>query len=97
MGGNQSVEEPDLENVQGYTLEDVAKHNKNDNIWIVLDGKVIDVTNFLSDHPGGRDILMSVAGEDASQNFIKYGHSSSARSEAYKLLVGKVVKAKPSQ
>ena len=27
-----------------YTIDDVAKHNKKDDIWVVIDGKVLDVT-----------------------------------------------------
>ena len=27
-----------------YSLEDVAKHNKKDDVWVVVDGQVLDVT-----------------------------------------------------
>jgi Cytochrome b5-like Heme/Steroid binding domain len=45
-----------------YTLEEVAKHDKHDDCWIVVDGKVLDVTGFLEDHPGGEEIIQDVAG-----------------------------------
>merc|ERR1712146_167202 len=35
-----------------YSLEEVKKHNTEDDCWVVVDGDVLDVTNFLSDHPG---------------------------------------------
>eukprot|EP00439_Symbiodinium_sp_Y106_P045117 s4546_g5.t1 len=43
------------------SAEEVAKHNK--------DGKVLDVTAFLSDHPGGKKSIMMFAGKDATEEF----------------------------
>ena len=36
-----------------FTMEEVAKHNKKDDLWIVVKGVVMDVTNWLDEHPGG--------------------------------------------
>ncbi|OJT12411.1 Nitrate reductase [NADH] 1 [Trametes pubescens] len=42
-----------------FSLEEVAKHDKMDDAWVILDNKVYDVTSILSWHPGGpRSILM---------------------------------------
>ena len=38
---------------EGCTMEDVAKHNKKGDMWVVLNGRVLNVSNFLSQHPGG--------------------------------------------
>merc|ERR1711967_188354 len=53
----------------GYTMEDVAKHNTKQSCWVVLDGKVLDVTNFLSEHPGGELAILTFAGKDATEEF----------------------------
>lgn len=35
-----------------YTLEEVAKHNKPEDAWIVVKGRIYDVTKFAALHPG---------------------------------------------
>ncbi|KAA1476810.1 Flavocytochrome c [Dentipellis sp. KUC8613] len=52
-----------------YTLEEVAKHNKKDDVWVIVDGQVLDVTSFLPDHPGGEKAILLYAGRDATEEF----------------------------
>ncbi|CAE6430457.1 unnamed protein product [Rhizoctonia solani] len=52
-----------------YTAEEVAKHNKKDDCWVIIDGQVLDVTNFLPDHPGGEKAILLYAGRDATEEF----------------------------
>jgi len=44
-------------------------HNKKDDAWTAIDGKVYNVTPYLSFHPGGVKELMRVAGRDGSKLF----------------------------
>merc|ERR1712232_1480672 len=53
----------------GFTREAVAKHNTAKDCWVILDGKVLDVTNFLKDHPGGELAIVTFAGKDATEEF----------------------------
>lgn len=55
--------------VEEFTLADVAKHNKESDCWVVVNGQVLDVTNFLPDHPGGKKSILLFAGKDASEEF----------------------------
>lgn len=41
---------------------EVAKHSSKKSCWMVLDSNVYDVSNFLSEHPGGAPILLRNAG-----------------------------------
>lgn len=36
--------------------------------FIVIDNKLYDVTDFVEDHPGGQDVLLTHVGKDASGN-----------------------------
>jgi succinate dehydrogenase/fumarate reductase flavoprotein subunit len=54
---------PDTE----YTMEEVERHNKKDDLWIVVKGVVLDVTNWLDEHPGGPQALFSHMGRDATE------------------------------
>jgi cytochrome b involved in lipid metabolism len=39
---------------QRFSAADVASHNKGDNLWLIVDEDVYDVTKFQDDHPGGK-------------------------------------------
>lgn len=45
-----------------YTMEEIAIHNKRDDMWMVIDGGVYDLTKFFKDHPGGGDVLVMYSG-----------------------------------
>jgi cytochrome b involved in lipid metabolism len=53
------------------TLEELSKHNKEDDLWICINGTVYDVTNFLEHHPGKTGPLLHYAGKDGSPGFNK--------------------------
>ncbi len=74
-----------------YTWEEVAKHNTKADCWVVFEGKVLNITNFLSEHPGGEEVIMDHAGKDITQPFEDIGHSENAKELSEKYIVGKVV------
>jgi len=73
-----------------YTLKDVAAHNTIQTSWIVLHGKVYDVTKFLEDHPGGDQVLLDNAGKDGTSNFEDIGHSDEAKKQLKQFLIGEI-------
>lgn len=75
-------------NVKVYTLEEVAKHNNKKTCWIIVSGKVYDVTPFLEDHPGGDEVLISSTERDATDEFEFVGHSDSAKETMKKYYIG---------
>ncbi|XP_008811745.1 cytochrome b5-like [Phoenix dactylifera] len=73
-----------------YTLEEASKHNSNEDCWLVIGGKVYDVTKFLEDHPGGDEVLLSSTGKDATDDFEDVGHSTTARAMMDEYCVGEI-------
>lgn len=54
--------------MQKFTAAEVAKHNSADDCWLIIDGKVYDVTSYVSEHPGELSIAKK-AGQDNSVGF----------------------------
>jgi cytochrome b involved in lipid metabolism len=55
--------------VQGCTsttmlkTAEVAKHNTRESCWVIVQGRVYDVTDFLDDHPAGPSIILRYGGK----------------------------------
>ncbi|KAI1749865.1 hypothetical protein F4782DRAFT_511178 [Xylaria castorea] len=73
-----------------YTAKEVAAHNTPADAWMVIHGQVYNVTNYLQDHPGGAEVLIDVAGRDASEDFDNAGHSEDASEIMASYHVGKL-------
>ncbi|GFP54582.1 hypothetical protein ACSS6W_002406 [Trichoderma asperelloides] len=71
-----------------YTYQDVAEHNTKKDIFVVIHDKVYDCSKFIDEHPGGEEVLLDVAGQDATEAFEDVGHSDEARETLAQLHVG---------
>jgi glycine/D-amino acid oxidase-like deaminating enzyme/predicted heme/steroid binding protein len=65
--------------VDVVTMEEVSRHNTKDDCWMVIDGKVYDVTSFLENHPGGASIMAAHGGMDVSKHYRYLQHSENAQ------------------
>ncbi|CAO2610274.1 Cytochrome b5 type B [Lemmus lemmus] len=86
-GGNGEGCDP---SVTYYRLEEVAKRNSAEETWMVIHGRVYDITRFLSEHPGGEEVLLEQAGADATESFEDVGHSPDAREMLKQYYIGDV-------
>lgn len=73
-----------------FTKEEVAKHNKPDDCWVIIDGQVLDVTNFLEDHPGGAKAILLYAGRDATEEFAMIHPANAIPKYAPDTVIGKL-------
>lgn len=77
-----------MEKERAFTSLQVAQHNSKQDCWLIINGMVLDVTEFLEEHPGGEEILMESTGEDVTQKFEDIGHSKAANNLLLKYHIG---------
>ncbi len=73
-----------------FTRADVAKHSSEGDVWIVVKGKVYDVTPYVEEHPGGLAILRN-AGGDATDGFHGPQHPPRVFDIIDDFLIGRIV------
>ena len=58
-----------------YTWDEVRQHTSPGDLWLVIDHKVYDVSQWMDEHPGGDAVLLQAAGTDATDAFADISHS----------------------
>ncbi|OAX44750.1 hypothetical protein K503DRAFT_764653 [Rhizopogon vinicolor AM-OR11-026] len=56
--------------MEKFTLEQVAEHKTTTSCWVIIQNNVYDVTDFLFDHPGGANVILRYAGQDATAAYV---------------------------
>ena len=77
-----------------YTKEEVSKHSTKDDCWLIIRGRVYNVTEFLSIHPGGSSIVVSVGGQDATEYFYELHKPEILEEVGSKYIIGELCSAK---
>lgn len=78
--------------IKQISRDEIGKHNKKDDCWIILDGNVYDITTYLKYHPGSEDKILQYGGEDATLEFNYWMHSKNAKKIKDKFCIGIVKK-----
>lgn len=78
--------------MQKISLEEVAKHTDRSDCWMIIEGNVYDVSNFVPKHPG-EDAILFGCGKDATNMFNSRpsdgtSHSDRARVQLENLKIG---------
>lgn len=69
---------------------ELLANSTKQNLWVAIHGKVYNVTQFIDEHPGGDEVIISEGGKDATEAFEDVGHSDEARELLAGLLVGEL-------
>ncbi|CAI6336499.1 unnamed protein product [Periconia digitata] len=70
---------------------EVQAHNSQKSCYVTIGAKVYDVTSFLSDHPGGGDLILEYGGKDVKEimeDEVSHTHSEAAYEILDESLVG---------
>ncbi len=68
---------------------EILQHNSINDCWLIIQNNVYDFTGFIKQHPGGSEILLSRAGEDATSYFIgKHGKNPTVIKRLENLKIG---------
>ena len=51
------------------TMNELEKHNSEEDCWIAINGKVYDLTDFAEEHPAGPESIIQLAGQDGTEAF----------------------------
>ena len=73
-----------------FTIDEVKRHNKLTDGWMVYEDKVYDVTSFIKKHPGALSIRRGL-GKYATQIFNRAQHSDRAVRIMNKYLIGELI------
>ncbi|XP_059655670.1 cytochrome b5 [Cornus florida] len=79
-----------------YSMQEASEHNTKDDCWVVIDGKVYDVSSYMDEHPGGDDVILDVTGKDATDEFEDAGHSKTARELMETFCIGELDPTSPA-
>lgn len=80
---------------QEYTRDEVSKNQTEDSLWVIVDHKVYDLTDFADAHPGGSIVLEQVAGQDATEAFYNLHRQEVLKQYDPKLCIGTIKGEKP--
>ncbi|XP_057692497.1 acyl-CoA 6-desaturase isoform X2 [Corythoichthys intestinalis] len=81
-----------------YTWEEVQSHCRRNDMWLVIQRKVYNVTNWATKHPGGFRVIHHYAGEDATEAFTAFHPDKKFVHRFLKpLLIGKLAETEPNQ
>lgn len=53
----------------GISTAEVAQHDDSASCWVAIEGTVYDLTDWITQHPGGPERILGICGTDASDDF----------------------------
>ena len=73
------------------TAQEVAKHNSHD-CWMIIEGKVYNLSKYMDKHPAGMDAIMSSCGKDATEAFNNHHRKRKTKEALKEFYIGELAK-----
>ena len=73
-----------------YAWDEILRHDKHNDYWVVIYGEVYDVSEWIYHHPGSAEVLLESYGRDAGEDFGEAGHSDEAWNLAQTFKIGRL-------
>ncbi len=75
-----------------YNMAEISTHNSAEDCWVIVEGKVYDMTSFIDRHPGGSHSILVMCGFDATAPFLSMPDAviPAARIAMREFLIGSV-------
>eukprot|EP00217_Crustomastix_stigmatica_P013089 CAMPEP_0183812874 /NCGR_PEP_ID=MMETSP0803_2-20130417/51982_1 /TAXON_ID=195967 /ORGANISM="Crustomastix stigmata, Strain CCMP3273" /LENGTH=513 /DNA_ID=CAMNT_0026057717 /DNA_START=17 /DNA_END=1558 /DNA_ORIENTATION=- len=80
---------------KSYTREEVASHASDGDMWMVVHGRVYDVSKFARMHPGGEHFIHKYAGKDGTKAFDAFHRQDVLTGMAARFCIGTVAEEPP--
>jgi len=79
--------------LRAYSPAEIARHDDSADCWLVVAGRVYDVTAYLRQHPGGSRTILPWCGRESTEAFATEDGRGEHSPEAYHLLSGYLIGA----
>ena len=76
--------------LEAFSARECAAHDRRDDLWLIIDACVYDLTEYVDGHPGG-DAILKFAGRDSSEGFWGPQHPASAKDNLRTYLIGRLM------
>ncbi len=78
-----------------FTRQEVAKHNTEKDLWLIINKKVYNFSGYAKVHPGGSEAFFEFAGLDATECYDDAEHPKWIDNQLDCYLVGELVAPSP--
>lgn len=77
---------PDRPVARTYTLQEVSRHDAEEDCWMAIEGSVYDLTGYLPRHPAPKRVIVAWCGREATRAMRTKGDHADHSERAWRLL-----------
>ena len=67
---NSNTNSTSTTNTKVLDMKELAKHNTENDCWLLISGKVYNITSYFGKHPGGNGNMLATCGTDATDAYM---------------------------